>query len=181
MTKRERTKKMNTNMNTVKETAKRAMRSATLSKALREWFNRKGACPDPEVKEFREWVERRADQLAADIRDDKIVNADNLFIALQVQAIGDSNAIRFAAEAARDGFNADTNCYVEEGMVHANVWLEHKLAACAKARAEKVAEEFRKMGYSSEVWVDELDDTNVTVYACLDFPLYVELAKKGGR
>ena len=172
---------MNTNLNTVQAAAKRAMRSATLNKALREWFNRKGACPDPEIKEFRAWVERRADELAADIRDDSLVNAENLFIALQVQAMGDFNALRFARLAARDSFNTDTNCYVEEGMVHANVWLEHPNAKCAEKRAEAIAEEFRKLGYSPEVWVDELDETNVTVYACLDFPLYLELVKKGGR
>lgn len=172
---------MNTNLKTIVNTMVAVRRTRTLRAALKEWFAHKGSCPDPEILNFEDWVGRRIEDMADAIHDDALVNVANLLAALKVQAIGDSNAIRFAAKAARDGFCSDTNCYVEEGVVYADVWIRHKQAICAKERAEKIAEEFRQMGYATDIWVDEEDEHDVTVNACLDFPLYVELQKKGGK
>ena len=173
---------MNTNMNMLTAVRQKAMMSAPLRKALEGWFNRKGACPNPEITDFGKWVENLADILGGAIHDDKQVTVDNLVTALKVQAVGDETAIRLARDAEKDGWDSDTNCYVEEGVVYASVWLGGKDDAKAtEKKAAEIGEEFRKMGYAVDVWIDEEDDKEVTVNACIDFPLFVEMQKKGGR
>ena len=172
---------MNTSLKMVKAARAKALKGARLRKELKEWFNRKGDCPDPEITDFNEWVERLADRLAGWIKDDKLVTVENLVTALKVQAIGDCNAIRFARKAEKDGWKTDTNCYIEEGIVYASVWLSGDDAKSTEKRADAIAEKFRALGYATDVWIDEEEDTDVTVNACLDFPLYVELTKKGVR
>ena len=164
----------------VKAARAKAMMSAPLRNGLKEWFKKKGACPDPEVKDFVEWVERRLDYLAGHMGECRIT-VDSLVTALKVQAVGDVNALALAEEAKREGWETDTNCYVEEGVVWASVWLSGKDAKATEKRADAMAAKFRDLGYATDVWVDEEDDKDVTVNACLDFPLYVKLTKKGGR
>lgn len=170
---------VNTSKKMVQDARAKAMKSAPLRKELKDWFDRKGCCPDPEITDFKEWVERLADRLAGWIKNDKLVTVENLVTALKVQAIGDANAIRFARKAEKDGWKTDTNCYIEEGIVYASVWLSGNDAKATEKRADAMAEKFRALGYATDVWIDE--DKDVTVNACLDFPLYVELTKKGGR
>lgn len=169
---------MNTNMKTIKAARAKALKSARLRKELKDWFNRKGDCPDPEISDFKEWVERLADRLAGWIKDDKLVTVENLVTALKVQAIGDANALRLAKKATRAGYETDTNCYIEEGVVFANVWIASDSFEKTEKRADGIAAEFRKAGYSAELWVDEEDNRACTVNAQIDFKLYV---KKGGR
>lgn len=171
---------MNTSLKMVKAARAKAMMSAPLRNGLKEWFKKKGACPDPEVKDFVEWVERRLDYLAGHMGECRIT-VDSLVTALKVQAVGDVNALALAEEAKREGWETDTNCYVEEGVVWASVWLSGKDAKATEKRADAMAAKFRDLGYATDVWVDEEDDKDVTVNACLDFPLYVKLTKKGGR
>ena len=171
---------MNTSLKMVKAARAKAMMSAPLRNGLKEWFKKKGACPDPEVKDFVEWVERRLDYLAGHMGECRIT-VDSLVTALKVQAVGDVNALALAEEAKREGWKTDTNCYVEEGVVWASVWLSGKDAKATEKRADAMAAKFRDLGYATDVWIDEEDDKDVTVNACLDFPLYVKLTKKGGR
>lgn len=173
---------MNTNMNILTIVRQKAMMSAPLRKALKEWFNRKGDCPNPEITDFGKWVENLADIQAGEIHDDRQVTVDNLVAALKVDAIGDGNAIRFARDAEKDGWNTDTACYVEEGVVYASVWLSGKDDAKAtEKKADEIGEEFRKIGYAVDVLVDEEDDKEVAVHASIALPLFVEMQKKGGR
>lgn len=171
---------MNTSLKMVKAARAKAMMSAPLRNGLKEWFKKKGACPDPEVKDFVEWVERRLDYLAGHMGECRIT-VDSLVTALKVQAVGDVNALALAEEAKREGWKTDTNCYLEEGVVWASVWLSGKDAKATEKRADAMAAKFRDLGYATDVWIDEEDDKDVTVNACLDFPLYVKLTKKGGR
>ena len=171
---------MNTDKKTLEAARQKAMMDAQLRKALEEWFARKGACPNPEITDFGKWVENLADNLAGEIRDVRQVTVDNLVTAIKVQAVGDETAIRLAHDAADDGWETDTNCYVEEGFVYASVWLGGKDDAKAtEKKANEIGAEFRKIGYSVTVWTDEETDKEVTVHARIAFPLFVELQKKG--
>lgn len=169
---------VNTSKKMVQDARAKAMKSGMLRKELKGWFDRKGSCPNPEITDFKEWVENLADSLAGAIHEDKLVTVENLVTALKVEAMGDVNAIRFSNRAAKEGWQTDINCYIEEGVVFANVYLSGEDADATRKRAEQMAEDFRKSGYSAEVWVDEEDDRACTVNAQIDFNLYV---KKGGR
>ena len=171
---------MNTNMKTIKAARARAMMSAPLREALKNWFKKKGACPDPEVKDFVEWVERRLDYLAGHMGKCRIT-VDSLVTALKVQAIGDANALALEEKANRDGWLTDVNCYLEEGVVWASVWLSGKEPKETEKRADGIAAEFRKLGYTTDIWVDEEDEGDITVNAAIDFKLYLKNQKKGGR
>jgi len=172
---------VNTSKKMVQDARAKALKIAPLRKALKDWFDHKGYCPNPEITDFKEWVEKLADDLARDIHEDKNVTVENLVTALKVQAMGDVNAIRFSNRAAKEGWQTDINCYIEEGIVYASVWLHGNDPKATEKKADAIAEKFRKLGYAASVWVDEEDEHDVTVNACLDFPLYVELVKKGGR
>ena len=172
---------VNTSKKMVRDARAKALKSAPLRKELKDWFDRKGSCPNPEITDFKEWVENLADSLAGAIHEDKHVTVENLVTALKVEAIGDVNAIRFSNRAAKEGWQTDINCYLEEGVVHADVWLHGNDPKATEKKADAIAAEFRKLGYAAEVWVDEEDEHDVIVNACLDFPLYVELTKKGER
>lgn len=172
---------VNTSKKMVRDARAKALKSAPLRKELKDWFDRKGSCPNPEITDFKEWVENLADSLAGAIHEDKNVTVENLVTALKVEAIGDVNAIRFSNRAAKEGWQTDINCYIEEGVVHADVWLHGNDPKATEKKADAIAAEFRKLGYAAEVWIDEEDEHDVIVNACLDFPLYVELVKKGGR
>ena len=160
--------------------------NAQLRKSLEEWFNRKGDCPDPEITDFNEWVERLADRLAGWIKDDKLVTVENLVSALRVQADADPWAKFFAVRARMDGWKTDTCCNVEDGMVYASVWLSRTEKDKTDKRADEIAGEFRKLGYTADIWVDEEEDTDYTVNAVIDFAGFLNAEKeynnkKGGR
>lgn len=171
---------MNTSLKMVKAARAKAMMSAPLRNGLKEWFKKKGACPDPEVKDFVEWVERRLDYLAGHMGKCRIT-VDSLVTALKVQAVGDVNALALADKAKSEGWKTDTNCYLEEGVVWASVWLSGKEPKETEKRADEIAAEFRKLGYTTDIWVDEEDEGDITVNAAIDFKLYLKNEKKGGR
>ena len=97
--------------------------------------------------------------------------------ALKVNAVGDELALFMANTAQADGFNTDVNSYVEENVVFSSVWVSGKTAAQNKMQAEEIAKMFNKAGYSAEVWVDDVDDTDVTVNAQIDFPIFLKMQK----
>ena len=169
---------VNTSKKMVQDARAKALKSAPLRKGLKYWFNHTYF---PNSVDFKEWVEKLADELVGAIHEDKHVTVENLVTALKVQAMGDANAIRFSNRAAKEGWQTDINSYLEEGVVYAAVWLHGNDPKATEKKADAIAAKFRKLGYSASVWVDEEDDHDVTVNACLDFPLYVELVKKGGR
>ena len=169
---------MKTGITAVEVARGKALRSAPLRNALKEWFRQKGRCPDPEITNFGEWVERQISYLARTIKNRRLATADNLVKALAVNAIGDPLALRCAKEAAeKGGFKTDTNCYVEDGLVNSSVWVKNM----AKERVEDMADKFREKGYEVDVWVDEEDETEITVNATIGFGKYLGLQKKGGR
>ena len=169
---------MNTSLKMVKAARATAMRSKPLRSALEDWYKKKGCCPFPEETSFIRWVERLADYVAGHFHDEGLVTEKNIVEGLKVQAIGDKLALRLAKKAARAGYETDTNCYIEEGVVFANVWIASDSFEKSEKRADGIAAEFRKAGYSAELWVDEEDDRACTVNAQIDFKLYV---KNGGQ
>jgi len=167
---------MNTSKANAQAAKTAALQDAVLEVALRIWFAKKGSCPDSEITDFEEWVEKRCDDMAGCIKDSD--SPVCIVKALRVNALGDELAMHTAMVAQSGGFNTDINCYVEDNIVYSSVWVSGKTAEQNKAQAEAIAKIFRNAGYSAEVWVDEENDTDVTVNAQLDFPLYLKSIKK---
>lgn len=149
---------------------------------LRSWYfhDRRGWLRDDcRTRSFDEWlsglVEHMSRQLCASISDRKpseIVNA------LRINAVGDVNALREARLAKRAGFNTDTNCYIEDGVVNANVFVEGADFEKVSRRAKLIKDRFVKMGYSAEVWIDEEENSCQTVNAQIDLAIYLRMARK---
>ena len=170
-------KKMNVTINDIKRAGKIALADKTLAKSLKEWFGLKGNLPTSERElKFDEWVDKQFEGMAGCIGENETV--EHLVEALRVNAMGDTIAVTTAKNAKASGFVTDTNCYVEDNIVYAGVWVTGKKAEENKKEAEAIAAVFRKAGYSAELWVDEVNDTEVTVNARIDFPLYLKSIKK---
>ena len=172
-------KKMNAKM--IKAAKAKVMRSKPLRESLKDWFNHKGSCPFNDTPLFSYWVEKMLDMMMEEIRDERLVTAENLAAALRVQSMGDPLALKCAGMLEKKKVQTDTNCYVEEGMVYASVWIKHMVVDYANELAEEVAGKFREKGYSVELWHDMEDSSEVTVNAVIDFEKFVKLQKKGGR
>jgi len=162
------------NMRAVKA---RAMKSSTIRKELKDWFVRDQCLPNSE-RDFGKWLNSLIDGVARGIHEECLISVDNLLEGLKVQVVGDSLALHHAEKAAREGYETDTNCYIEEGVVYASVYLSGEDAEATRKRAEQMAEDFRKSGYAAEAIVDDEEERDYFVNAQIDFNLYV---KKGGE
>ena len=169
------------NAKMIKAAKAKVMRSKPIRESLKDWFNHKGNCPFNEPPRFGDWVAKMLDFMEDMIHEDRLVTADNLAAALRVQSIGDPLALKCAGMLERKNVQTDTNCYVEEGMVYASVWIKHMIVDYANELAEEVAGKFREKGYYVELWHDMEDSSEVTVNAVIDFEKFVKLQKKGGR
>ena len=170
---------MNISKDMAVKARKLALKDKVLRLALEDWFSKKGSCPDPEITDFNEWVEKQCNYIAKNIGSaDAFPTPKQIVVALKVNAVGDELALYLEKEIAKKGFPSDINCYVEEGIVYASIWLKGGRFVSATKESAKVAAAFRKAGYAAEVWVDEEDDREVTVNAQLDFPLYFK-GKRG--
>ena len=150
--------------------------SAPLRKALKDWFWREDR-PYPEITDFNKWLDEELGFLATMIDDATKVTIDTLVAALYVEAVGDVHAVKFAKDAAKKGWQTHTDCYVESGVVHANVWLAGKPVKQTEKMADAIAAKFRKMGYVAEVCENEDDANELMVDAAIEFPDYVKVAK----
>lgn len=166
---------MNTSIANAHAAKTAALEDKVLKVALRRWFNNKGSCPNNEITDFDKWVEKLCDDMAGCIEDSD--SHMSIAKALKVNAVGDELALFMANTAQADGFNTDVNSYVEENVVFSSVWVSGKTAAQNKMQAEEIAKMFNKAGYSAEVWVDDVDDTDVTVNAQIDFPIFLKMQK----
>lgn len=167
---------MTVNQETIRAAIKLARADKALDNALNDWWHHQGEMPTAwRGKPFGVWLIDLLNELSTTI--DEVFHGEqtaaNIVDVLRIHAIGDPLAIRMSAEAEQDGFGTDTNCYVEDGCVDANVYLHHEDPEKAKARAKQVRDAFTAAGYSAEVWVDETDDHDVTVNALLDFKSFL--------
>lgn len=167
---------MTVNQETISAAIKLARQDTSLYTALHDWWRHHGTLPTAlSGKPFGVWLIDLLNELSTTI--DGVFHgeqtAENIVDVLRIHAIGDPLAIRLAAESEQDGFGTDTNCYVEDGCVDANVYLHHDDPEKAKARATQVCTAFTAAGYSAEVWVNEEDDHDVTVNAQLDFKSFL--------
>lgn len=164
---------MNITIDSIMKAREIARADEKLAKALKQWFHHKGQLsPNERYLSFSEWVYGMCEYMAGCIGEDETV--EHLVEALRVNAIGVPLAGNLSLVANVDGFVTDTNCYVEDNIVYAGVWISNKTAEENKKRADEMAEVFRKNGYAVDVWVDEVDDTEVTVNAQIDFPVYLK-------
>ena len=159
---------------TIDEVVDAIARSGELASVLKVWYRRNFKL-NPTVN-YAAWERGLTIDLASNVPE---ATVENIVAAIRINAIGDRIACRLSRKAELEGYDTDINCYVEEGIVYANVWVHGKTADGNKAKADEIAAEFRKEGYAAEVWVDELDSKDVTVNAQIDFPLYV--GKKGEK
>lgn len=161
-----------------------ALSDRGLRSALRQWHERQGSLPtDWQGKSFHDWLDSLICHVATQIwttcdATHTFPNENEVLCALRIQAIGDQFALD-EAKAAIKSFETDVNCYVEEGVVFSSIWLKGADEKEVEAEAERIAHKMNAAGYSAEVWVDEEDAREATVNAQMDFPLYLELVRRG--
>ena len=148
--------------------------------ALHDWYDRKIYLSSKVAdKSYDDWLRTIVVELSGNLG---IVmrpfNPDpfGIALALRVNAIGDGLALDESKRAEDDGFEADANCYVEDGVVNSNVWIRHADPDKTRARAEEVRACFASSGYSVEICSDAEDPRGATVMATIDFPVYASLA-----
>ena len=105
--------------------------------------------------------------------------AAGLALAMRIAICGDALAVLESIDAKAHGFNSDVNCYVQEDVIHSEVFVKHFDAKTALERAERIAENFRKTGYCTDLHVGEEDPRCVTVNAQIDFKIYRDLWMSG--
>ena len=142
--------------------------------SLAEWWRRKGNLSSDEACLcFFDWMCKKIDDisycLGARTEDPP---AMEIVEALCVNAIGDPVAIHEGSKLADAGFQTDTNCYVEDAVVYSSLWLVGPSADNAYDMAKAIAETFKSHGYATDIYVDEEDDTQVTVNASVDFDFF---------
>ena len=175
-----------TNKETVEYARKLALCDEVLNRNIRWWHRRQGGMPlAGRGKPFIEWLDWTLEYLSDQI--DRWYNvpkelppAEDIVCALRVNAEGDFLAL-YQEKKAKSCCLTDVNCYVEEGVVYSNIWLRSDYADLTYDKAREIAEQFRKVGYSAEVLVENEDNREATVCAQIDFPLYRDMARSGRK
>lgn len=175
-----------TNKETVEYARKLALCDEVLNRNIRWWHRRQGSMPLADRgKPFIEWLDWMIENLSYQIDrwydvPKELPPAEDLVCALRVNAEGDFLAL-YQEKKAKSCCMTDVNCYVEEGVVYSNIWLRSDYADLTYDKAREIAEQFRKVGYSAEVIVEEEDNREATVCAQIDFPLYRDMARSGRK
>lgn len=175
-----------TNKETVEYARKLALCDEVLNRNIRWWHRRQGSMPLADRgKPFIEWLDWTIEYLSDQIDrwydvPKEIPPAEDLVCALRVNAEGDFLAL-YQKKKAKSCCMTDVNCYVEEGVVYSNIWLRSDYADLTYDKAREIAEQFRKVGYSAEVIVEDEDNREATVSAQIDFPLYRDMARSGRK
>jgi len=173
-----------TNKETVEYARKLALCDEVLNREIRWWHRRQGCLPlGDRGKTFIKWLDWTIEYLSDQIDrwydvPKELPPAEDIVCALRVNAEGDFLAL-YQEKKANSCCMTDVNCYVEEGVVYSNLWLRSKYADLTNDTAREIAEQFRKVGYSAEVIVEEEDNREASVCAQIDFPLYRDMAKSG--
>lgn len=148
--------------------------------ALHDWYDRKIYLSSKVAdKSYDDWLRTIIVELSGNLG---IVmrpfNPDpsGIALALRVNAIGDGLALDESKRAEDDGFESDSNCYVEDGVVNSNVWIRIADPDKTLARAKDICASFSDSGYSAEIVPDPGDARGATVMATIDFPIYASLA-----
>lgn len=160
---------MKTDTKTIKAAKKMALKDKTLAIALKEWFRL-----ESNSKAFSEWMDKRSAEAAEQIEwgRRKPVTAEDIVRALRVNAEGDSLTLFLASAIAKDGYNTDVNCYVEEGVVYVNLWIGGKAGFQNKERAEHVVKLYRKRGFAADIFLDD-EDGGCTACGWVKFSRYM--------
>ena len=175
-----------TNKETVEYVRKLALCDEVLNRNIRWWHRRQGSMPLADRgKPFIEWLDWTIEYLSDQIDrwydvPKELPPAEDIVCALRVNAEGDFLAL-YQEKKAKSCCMTDVNCYVEEGVVYSNIWLRSDYSDLTYDKAREIAEQFRKVGYSAEVIVEEEDNREATVCAQIDFPLYRDMARSGRK
>jgi acyl carrier protein len=175
-----------TNKETVEYARKLALCDEVLNRNIRWWHRRQGSMPlGDRGKPFIEWLDWTIEYLSDQIDrwydvPKELPPAEDIVCALRVNAEGDFLAL-YQEKKAKSCCMTDVNCYVEEGVVYSNIWLRSDYADLTYDEAREIAEQFRKVGYSAEVIVEDEDNREATVCAQIDFPLYRDMARSGRK
>lgn len=175
-----------TNKETVEYARKLALCDEVLNRNIRWWHRSQGSMPlGDRGKPFIEWLDWTIEYLSDQIDrwydvPKELPPAEDIVCALRVNAEGDFLAL-YQEKKAKSCCMTDVNCYVEEGVVYSNIWLRSDYADLTYDKAREIAEQFRKVGYSAEVIVEDEDNREATVCAQIDFPLYRDMARSGRK
>lgn len=152
-----------------KETRDLVFYSDKLTNALLDMWRHKGNLPtaDRELG-FDEWLNRMIDHLCDMCKTD---DPYQIRAGLWVNAVHVDLAHSLAESASASGFESDTNCYVEDGMVYASVWIRGD-AHSVLEQAKKIEGSFSVNGYATDVFADPEDEREVTVNASVDWDAY---------
>lgn len=156
---------------TLREAFNLTLETKALVDSLAEWWRHKGKLPSDEANLcLFDWICHKIDDTAycigARVEDPPPME---IVEALCINAIGDPVALDTVVPSIGEGFQTDTNCYVQDAIVYSSVWLGCLAADKVYDRAKAIAEIFRSYGYATDIYVDEEDDTEVTVNASVDF------------
>ena len=146
-----------------------ALKDKELAKALRKMHRLEdGAC----MMKFSDWVDENLEHLAVRIGRNETV--EHLVKALRVDMVGDDVALDAARRTKGIGFESDIGCYVDDNTVYSSVWIKAPTSVQAKIQSETIRQLYERFGFEASVWVDEEDDTEVSVNAKIDFPVYLK-------
>lgn len=164
----------NLSYDTIDKALNRIFSSKLLTESLVDWWRHNGKLPTEETNlGFIDWICKKIndadDCLSAHVGEAPV---GEIVEALRINAVGDPIALETIDDSKEEGFKSDVDCYVEDGVVYSSVWLAGLSADEAYDRAKTIAETFKSYGYSTDIYVDEEDDTEVTVNASVDFDFF---------
>lgn len=160
-----------------------AIDDESLHRALRAWHRKDTRRMSPSrYVPFDEWLDNMIEYMSGQIAGlyDGKPPAEDIVCALRVNAEGDFLAT-YQADDAKRACQTDATCYVEDGIVYANVWLRSDDEEVVSYKAKEIARRFKNAGYLAEACVDEEDAREATVHAETDFPAYRYMARSGRR
>lgn len=166
---------------TVDDAAAIVMGRPDVAGALMAWWrrDRDNGC---ESSSFEAWLRHEIDMMSAGIGllygyYDPPPQA--LADVVQIHAVGDRNALIVAHRAADAGYETDTSCYVQEGVVTSDIYIRGDDAEKTIMEAISIARSLRELGYSADTFVNPEDHCAITVGASLDFLQYIALVRQG--
>lgn len=143
--------------------------SEKLTNALLDMWRHKGSLPTADRHlMFDEWLNVMIDHISCMCKSD---DPCQIRAGLWVNAVHVDLAHSLAESASASGFESDTNCYVEDGMVYASVWIRGDSHSVLE-QAMKIKGAFSESGYVTDVFVDPEDEREVTVNASVDWDTY---------
>ncbi len=160
---------------TLKEALKLVKAELELLQGLKEWHAYDMTLPSAKdnQQEFDDWLDMQLNYSSTVI--DGLFEGrqkpKDIVDVLRVDTLGDPLARRLSIEL-KGHYGTSSNAYVEDGRVFASVWISGNDAKETRAEADKVEKVFKDAGYSTERWLDDEFEADVTIYGNIPFKEY---------